>query len=81
MNELKNGRPDSMKRIDNKTAASVTTKDSLMNCIASCFLNAPSDLRTPISLARSADFAVVRLMKLTQAMINVRIAAVARMYT
>jgi hypothetical protein len=44
--------------------------DSLKNCNTRLFLCAPFALRSPISFALDADLAVLRFMKLMQAMIS-----------
>ncbi len=78
---LNTGNTISIRVIDNTTEAIAINKDSKMNCSANCLRRAPSDLRTPISFARSVDRAVVRFMKFTHAIMSVRNPAVARMYT
>ena len=44
--------------------------DSLKNCLISCFLSEPTALRTPTSFALFSERAVLRFMKLMQAISN-----------
>ena len=62
-------------------AASVTSIASPMNCATRCLRPAPTTLRTPTSRARSTDRAVVRLIKLMQAMSSKKTAMAATIRT
>ncbi|MNL62949.1 hypothetical protein D3C87_1870250 [compost metagenome] len=55
--------------------------DSLTNCLASNPLAAPTTLRIPTSLARSAERAVVRFTKLMQAISRMKMATTENTYT
>jgi len=52
-----------------------------MNCLKSIPLLAPKTFRKPTSVDRFADRAVDKLMKLMQAIIKIRIATAAKIYT
>ena len=59
----------------------VISIDSVMNCHIRLDRCAPITFLIPISLARVVDWAVVRLMKLRQAMVRIRKATTTNAYT
>ena len=54
--------------------------DSPINCIDNCQRNAPTDFLTPTSLALSAERAVERFIKLTQAISNTTRAIIKKIF-
>src|SRR4051794_31260181 len=65
---------------DTIAASEVSNKVSPRNWVINCFLELPIVLRMPISFARCAAFAVVRLMKLIQPNINKKAAMTSKLY-
>src|SRR5215475_3733254 len=73
------------KNAANTIARSVATKlnriASARNCFINCFFSEPKTLRMPTSLARFADCAVERFIKLTQASTIINKATAEKIYT
>ena len=55
--------------------------DSLRNCVIKFLRSVPNTLRTPTSLALFAERAVVRFMKLMQAISKIKMATAEKIYT
>ena len=68
------GRKISTKINERKREKKATTRASPRNCLVICGRTAPMTLRIPTSLARLSDRAVVKFIKLMQAMINMKTA-------
>src|SRR3982750_3651627 len=80
INSANNFNRKGVKQNDTMAARVVNKNVSPRNWITNCFLELPIALRIPISFARCAAFAVVRLMKLIQLNINKKAAIASKLY-
>src|SRR4051812_40709082 len=80
INSVNNVNRNGVKQNDTIAASVVSNNVSPRNWITNCFLELPIDLRMPISFARCAAFAVVRLMKLMHPNINKKAAITSKLY-
>ncbi len=71
---LKYGSSTTANRIASEKERKLNNKDSVRNCQTRLPLSEPTTLRRPTSLARLADLAVDRLMKLMHARIKIKMA-------
>ena len=67
--------------MERRNAMRHTKTDSPINCRANWFFVAPATFRTPTSLALSDARAVVRLIKLKQAIKSIKMAMREKIYT
>jgi hypothetical protein len=66
---------------DITVATKVTISDSDRNCAIRYLRGEPKTFLTPTSRARFDDLAVLRFMKLTQAISNIKMAMAEKIYT
>ena len=76
--ELNAGKKSSTKEMAIKRLIKVVTNDSVKNCKINCLLVAPTAFFIPISLALFAALAVAKLIKLMEAISNIKNAIISK---